>query len=169
MEFGTGKSLVISLVNIIKQVVVKEEIRKILQTNEKTSGNQILLQKCHQRNKPPVFSLMRKLMTMLKALHLRDGTDRLYSSRKYRGRKLSIIEDCVDASIRELEEQKKNNTAATNNTENLRTNRIAIRPQKQKWVEKWKYGYFKRQIGEISHGKTGICIRKGNFEKLNSG
>ena len=40
----------------------------------------------------------RKLMTMHKALHPRDDVDRLYVSRKERGRGLASIEDTVDAS-----------------------------------------------------------------------
>ena len=41
----------------------------------------------------------RKLMTMHKALHPRDDVDRLYVSRKERGRGLAGTEDSVDASI----------------------------------------------------------------------
>ena len=43
-------------------------------------------------------------MTMHKTLHLRDDIDRLYVSRKERGRGLASIEDSVDASIRRLED-----------------------------------------------------------------
>ena len=39
----------------------------------------------------------RKLMTMHKALHPRDDIDRLYVSKKERGRGLTSIEDSVDA------------------------------------------------------------------------
>ena len=46
----------------------------------------------------------RKLMTMHKALHPRDDVDRLYVSRKERGRGLTSIEDTVDASIQRLED-----------------------------------------------------------------
>ena len=46
----------------------------------------------------------RKLMTMNKALHLRDDADRLYGSRKEGGRGLASIEDTVDASIQRLED-----------------------------------------------------------------
>ncbi len=45
----------------------------------------------------------RKLMTMHKALHPRNEIDRLYVSRKERGRELASIEDSVDASIQRLE------------------------------------------------------------------
>ena len=46
----------------------------------------------------------RKLMTMHKALHPRDDADRLYVSRKERGRGLASIEDSVDALIQRLED-----------------------------------------------------------------
>ena len=41
----------------------------------------------------------RKLMTMHKALHPRDDTDRHYVSRNEVGRGLASTEDSVDASI----------------------------------------------------------------------
>ena len=37
-------------VDTIKQAEMKEKIRKIIQTNEKTSGNKALQEKSHQRN-----------------------------------------------------------------------------------------------------------------------
>ena len=43
-------------------------------------------------------------MTMHKALHPRDVVDRLYVSRKERGRGLASIQDSVDASIKRLED-----------------------------------------------------------------
>ena len=46
----------------------------------------------------------RKLMTMYKALHPRDDVDRLYVSRKERGRGQASIEDTVDAPIQRLED-----------------------------------------------------------------
>ena len=46
----------------------------------------------------------RKLMTMHKALHLRNDVGRLYVSRKERGRRLASIEDSIDASIQRLED-----------------------------------------------------------------
>ena len=45
----------------------------------------------------------RKLMAMHKALHPSDDVDRLYVSRKERGRGLASFEDRVDASIQRLE------------------------------------------------------------------
>ena len=46
----------------------------------------------------------RKLMTMHKALHLRDDVDRLNVPRKEGGRGLTSIEDSVDTSIQRLED-----------------------------------------------------------------
>ena len=48
----------------------------------------------------------RMLMTIHKALHRRNDIDRFYVSRK-EVRGFTSIEDSVDASIRELEDQKK--------------------------------------------------------------
>ena len=45
-----------------------------------------------------------KLMTMHKALHPRDHTDRFYVSRKEGGTELASIEYSVDASIQRLED-----------------------------------------------------------------
>ena len=45
----------------------------------------------------------RKLMTIRKALLPKNDRDRLYGSRKEERRGIASIEDCVDASIRELE------------------------------------------------------------------
>ena len=53
---------------------------------------------------PQVDQRTRKLMTMHKALHLRDDVDRLYVSRKEGGRGLTSIEDSVDAPIHRLED-----------------------------------------------------------------
>ena len=49
----------------------------------------------------------RKLMTMHKAFHPRDDTDRLYVPRKEGGRGLANIEYCVDTAIRALDEYTK--------------------------------------------------------------
>ena len=43
-------------------------------------------------------------MTIHKALHPRDNTDRLYVSRKEGGKGLARFEDSVDALIRRLED-----------------------------------------------------------------
>ena len=70
----------------------------------------------------------RKLMTIHKALHPRDGFDRLYVSRKEEGRRLANIEDSVDTSIQRLEDyiEKRGGrlvTATRNNTNDTRTSR----------------------------------------------
>ena len=46
----------------------------------------------------------RKLMTIHKALHLRDDVDRLYVSRKEWGRGLTSTEDSTDTLIQRLED-----------------------------------------------------------------
>ena len=71
----------------------------------------------------------RKLMTMHKALHPRDDVDRLYVSRKERGRGLVSIEDSVDASIQQLEDYIKKHerglvTAIRNDTDNTIDDRM---------------------------------------------
>ena len=71
----------------------------------------------------------RKLMTMHKALHLRDDGDRRYVSRKEGGRGLTNIEDSVDASIQRLEDYIEKHeggliTAIRNNTDNTIDNRM---------------------------------------------
>ena len=89
----------------------------------------------------------RKLMTMLKALHLRDDVDSLYVSRKEVGRGLASIEDCVDTSMQRLEDyiekqERRLITPIRNNTDNTVDNRMTI-TRKQKWEEKKLYGRFK--------------------------
>ena len=84
----------------------------------------------------------RKLMTIRKALYIRDDIDRLYVSRK-EGRGLTSTEDSVDASIQRLEDYIEKHgerliTATRNNTDNTRTNRTTI-TRNQKWKEKQLY------------------------------
>ena len=79
----------------------------------------------------------RKLMIMHKALHPRDDIDRLYVSRKERGRGLVSIEDSIDASIHRLEVYIGKYkgwliTAIRNDTDNMMDNRLTI-TRKQKW------------------------------------
>ena len=108
-------------------------------------------------------------MTMHKALHPRDGVDRLYVSRKEGGRGLASIEDSVDTSIHRLENyiQKHEGgliTATRHETENTMNNRMTV-TRKQKWEGKQLYGRFKRLINNISHDKTWTWRRKGNFKR----
>ena len=72
-----------------------------------------------------------KLMKMHKASHPRDDIDRLYVSRKERGRGLASIEDRVDASIQRLVDyiQKHDGgliTAIRNDNDNTMDNRMTI-------------------------------------------
>ena len=111
----------------------------------------------------------RKLMTMHKALHPRDDVDRLYVSRKERGRGLASIEDSIDSSIQRLEDyiQKHDGgliIAIRNDTDNTMDNRMTI-TRKQKWEGKQLSGRFKRLINNISHDKTWTWLRRGNIKR----
>ena len=111
----------------------------------------------------------RKLMTMHKALHLRDEVDRLYVSRKERGRRLTNIEDSAESSIQRFEDyiEKRGRRlikATRNNTENTTINGMEI-TRKQKWEEKQLCGSFKRLISNISHEKEWTWLRKGNLKR----
>ena len=108
-------------------------------------------------------------MTMHKALHPRDDVDRLYVSRKERGRGLTSIEDSVDASIQRLEDYigkhgKGLITTTRNNTDNTKIKRTTI-TRKQKWEEKQLYGRFKRQISKISLVKTWTWLWKTKLKR----
>ena len=77
---------------------------------------------------------------MHKALHPRDGVDRLYVSRKEGERGLASIEESVNASIQRLEDYIQKHdvgliTAIRNDTDNTMDNRMTI-TKKQKWEEK---------------------------------
>ena len=104
---------------------------------------------------------------MHKSLHPRDDVDRLYVSRK--GRRLDCIDDSVDASIQRLEDYIEKHkqgliTPIRNNTDNTIDDRMTI-TRKQKWEGKQLYGHFKRLINNISHDKTLMWLRKGNFKR----
>ena len=78
-------------------------------------------------------------MIMHKALHPRDDVDRLYVSRKERGRGLASIEDSIDTSIQRLKDYKEKHewgliTAIRNDTDNTIDDRMTI-TRKQKWEE----------------------------------
>ena len=94
-------------------------------------------------------------MTMHKALHPRDGVDRLYVPRKERGRGFASIEDSIGTSIQWLEDSLEKHkgdliTAISNDTDNTMANIMTI-TRKQKWKEKQLYGLFKRLINDITH------------------
>ena len=112
---------------------------------------------------------IRKLMTMHKALHPRDGVGTLYVSRKEGGKGLASIEDSIDVEIQRLEDyiekyEGELNTAIRNGTDNTMDNRMTI-TRKQKWEEKQLYGCLKRLINNISHDKTWTWLRKGNLKR----
>ena len=97
-------------------------------------------------------------MTMHKALHPRDDVERLYESRKKRGRGLPSIEDNVDASIQWRENYIEKHEGGLikvtrNDTDNKMANRMAI-TRKQKLEEKQLYQRFKRLINNTSYEKT---------------
>ena len=96
--------------------------------------------------------MMVLIMTMHKALHSRDNTERLCV--KKGGRGLTSIQYSVDALIQRLEKYIHKHggrliTAIKNNTNNTISNRTEI-TRKQKWKEKYLYGNFKQQTNEIS-------------------
>ena len=130
-ENETYKYLGILEADTIKQVQMKDTIRKESQENEKTTrdknlikgintwavpksdirdafsnGPETNLNKWPQRTRKQVTEkcLMHGLMTMHKAFHPRDDVDRLYVSIKQEGRGLASIEDTVDVSIQRLED-----------------------------------------------------------------
>ena len=76
----------------------------------------------------------------LMTLHPRDDLNRLYASRKERGRGLISIEDSVDTPIERLEDYIEKcggslNSATRNDTDDTRIN-CTIITRKQKWEEK---------------------------------
>ena len=103
----------------------------------------------------------RELMTMPKALHLRDDVDSLCVPRKKGGRGLASIEDSVGTSIQRLEDyiekhERRLITAIRNNTDNTIDNRMTI-TRKQKWEGKQLYGRFKWLINKITHEKPDMA------------
>ena len=78
----------------------------------------------------------RKLMTMHNALHPRDDVDRLYVSRKEKGRGLTSTKDNVDASINDLKTTYKNMEEDwLQPSEKILTSRTTI-SRKHKWEGK---------------------------------
>ena len=106
----------------------------------------------------------RNLLTMYFTLYPRDDIDQLYVLRKEGWRRLACIEDSVNRSKRQVEDNKKSKerliTATKNNTNNKRVNRTTITTQ-----QKQLYGHFKRQTSKMSHEKIRTWLRKGNFKR----
>ena len=114
----------------------------------------------------------RKLMTMHKALHPRDDTDRLYVKRKEGGRGLISIEDCVQRAKVVLDRYVQTNSeeiiksardSATNNK--VENNGTVQQTRKERWEGKKLYGEFKRQIQDIADEKSWTWLRKGNLKR----
>ena len=106
-------------------------------------------------------------MTMYMALHPRKDVNRLYVSRKKRGRGLTGSENSVDASIQRFEDYIEKHrggliTASGNDTDNTMSNRMII-TKEHKLEEKQLFGCFKRLINNILHQKTWTCLRKRNL------
>ena len=94
----------------------------------------------------------RKLLTMHKALDLRDVVYRLYVSRKEGGIRLASIEDSFDASIKRLEDyiEERRGIQITATINNIDDDQHKVNNQK-KWEEKQVYGRFKQLTINISH------------------
>ena len=120
-EKETYKFLGILEKDIIKQVEMKGNIFKKSQENGKTTGNQTMLQKSYQRDKPLRFLPRKILGTILKVnegrtstngqeikkthdvpLHLRDNVHKQYVSKKeeeenFSALKIALIHWCNDS------------------------------------------------------------------------
>ena len=101
-----------------------------------------------------------KLMTMHMALQPRDYINRQCVQKRRRKRIVSI-EDCVDASIQLEDYSKKGKERLIKSTSNNNDNKKL----KTEMGRKQLYGYFKRQMDEISDEKTWTCLQKGNFKR----
>ena len=103
------------------------------------------------------------------SLHPRNDVNKIYILRKEGERRLTSIEDSVDASIQQFENYMEKHkggliTAIRNETSITIDSRMAINSI-QKREEKQLYGRFKRLINNISYGKTGMWLKKGNFKR----
>ena len=178
-ENETYKYLGILEADTVKQVEIKDKIReeylrrtrKLLET--KLSSRNLIrysgpFLKLTRDELKQMDQRTRKLMTMHKALHLRDDVDRLYVPRKEERRGLASIEDSIDTSIQRLENYIKKHvqgliTAIRNDTDNTIDDRRTT-TRKQKWEKKQPYDRFKQLINNISHQKTCTWRRKGNLK-----
>ena len=95
-------------------------------------------------------------------------TNKLYVSRKERGRGLTSIEDCIVASTQGLDDvikkgQERLITAAKSSIGNIITNR-ETKASKEKGKKKQLYRYFKPQTYDIAHKKTWIWLKRRNLK-----
>ena len=100
----------------------------------------------------------RKLMTMKKALHPRDDLEKIYVSRNERGRGLADIEDCVDASIRQLEDyiekSKERLITATGKVQTTSINRTKTKIKNKKLENGAKNNYIDISIDKLMKSHT---------------
>ena len=111
----------------------------------------------------------RKLMSMYKALHPRDDVNRLYVSRKEKGREFASIENRVDASIQRLEDCIEKHEGwlitATRIDSWQHEDQQNDNNYLKKWQEKQLYERFKRLKSNISLEKTRTWLSKGNLKR----
>ena len=93
---------------------------------------------------------------MYQALHPRNDIDKLYESRKKRGRGPISIEDIIDASVWWLEDYAKKSrgrqiTVIRKDTDNRNINRTTITRQ-QKWEEKQLDISSDKHTRKLGHG-----------------
>ena len=174
-----NKYLGILEADTIKQAEIKEKIRRAPQKNKKTSQNQTLPQKSHQRDKhqdSPPCKILRTILNMDKGrtqtngpkkknvnnnaqgdLHLRDDIECMYWEKKEEENSLilriALIHQYKDLkSILECAKKDKLKQLII-----VLGTLIQIEKQqktrKQKWEEKLLYEYFKQQTGEIVYTK----------------
>ena len=111
----------------------------------------------------------RKLMTMHKALLLRDDINRLYVSRKEWRSGITSNEDRVDASILRLEDNTEKHggrliSATRNNTNGTMVGRTTI-TRKRKWEGEQLYWRIKWRTINIFHGKKGTSLKMKNYRR----
>ena len=104
----------------------------------------------------------KKIMTMQKALHPRDGTDGLYVSRKEGEWELARIEDSVDASTQGLEDYIKKSketliTATESSISYIKINQQQLQGSAKEG--KQSNEYFMRQTEKIPLEKTWTWLR----------
>ena len=103
--------------------------------------------------------IIRKSMTMNKALRTGDDVDGQYVSRKEGERRLASIEESVDASIQRLANYIEKYgegliTANRNDTNNTKTSKMKITRKTKVRRKKKLCRRFKRLISRISHEKN---------------
>ena len=119
--------------------------------------------------------MIRKMMTMHKALHPRDSACRLYLPRKEGWRGLIAVEDCIDLAKLGLERyisqtderliiaaRREIDTRSKNKDEFKRRMKME---RKAEWKEKALHGQHLRQTENIAIGDSWIWLTNGNLKK----